>query len=589
MSRSRWLPTPAAWRAALHLVRTHRIRLAAGFGLMLLNRLCGLAVPLVARAFTDLVIGQRAFDRLPQLAVAIGLAAVAAAMTTFAVSQVLGVAAAQAVADTRVDALHRIIHWPIGRLERTATGELIARIMVDAEGIRAFVGRDIVVFATSLLTGTATLAVLLVLNVTLTLALSGVIAGFAAVILVASARLRPLFAVRNVVIAATTARLSAALAGIRVVKAFAAEPREDTAFAQSAETLFANIRQTTTGAAAISSLSVAALGLAAVVIMLVGGAQVRDGHVAAGEMATYLSFLALLTLPVAQLAALGAPLAEGFAALDRLQELYALPAHREPAHQANEVAVASRDPFRLAGAITVENVHFAYAPGLDVLKGVSLHAAPGTTTALVGASGAGKTTLVSLIMALFRPTRGRILVDGHDLAEWPARTWLSHVAVVLQDDFIFDGTVAENIGFSRPDADREAILRAAATAHCDEFVNRLPLGYDTLVGERGVRLSGGQRQRLSIARALLADPLVLVLDEATSSLDSEAEAHILDALQTLKRGRTTFVIAHRLSTIVGADQILVIDDGVVVQRGTHHQLLAVPGRYRELHEQQDVS
>lgn len=590
------LPTRAALRAAAWLIRRHAGRLLLGFLLLMVNRLCGLAVPLTVRRFMDDVVGRDQFDLLPALASQIALAALVGAATTFAVSQVLGVAAAQAIAEARANTFARVIRWPIRRLDRTPTGELLSRGWTEVEGIRTFVGRDLVQFVTSLVTALGTIVILVSINLPLTVRVITLVGGFGAAIAIASTRLRPLFVQRGVMLAEMTRRLTEAIGGIRVVKAYAAEPREDALFASATESLFENVRRTTTGAAAISAGATTMLGLTAIVVMVSGGAAVREGQMTVGEVAMYVSFVALLTLPVVQLASLGGPLGEAFASLERMADLRAIPTEDEDetersgnaparAKDAKETTAHSTGDDR-RGDVVLDDVTFAYGTGVAALQSVSLTARAGSTTALVGPSGAGKTTLVSLVMALHRPTSGRILVDGRDLATIAAAEHRRHVGVVLQDDFFFDGTVAENIAFSVPDASDEAIRRAGRRAHCDGFVEAWPAGYDTVIGERGVRLSGGQRQRVSIARALLADPAILILDEATSSLDSETEAAVQEALRVLRQGRTTFVIAHRLSTIISADQIVVLERGRVVEVGSHRALLQRNGRYRQLYDQQ---
>lgn len=587
------LPTRAALRAAAWLIRRHAGRLLLGFLLLLVNRLCGLAVPLTARRFMDDVVGRHQFDLLPTLASQIALAALVGAATTFAVSRVLGVAAAQAIAEARASTFARVIRWPIRRLDRTPTGELLSRVWTEVEGIRTFVGRDLVQFVTSLVTALGTTVILVSINLPLTVRVITLVGGFGAAIAVASTRLRPLFVQRGVMLAEMTRRLTEAIGGIRVVKAYAAEPREDALFASATDRLFENVRRTTTGAAAIAAGATTMLGLTAIVVMVSGGAAVREGQMTVGEVAMYVSFVALLTLPVVQLASLGGPLSEGFASLERMADLRAIPTEDEdetggsgtaPARAKDTSAYSTGDD--RPGDVVLDDVSFAYGTGVAALQSVSLTARAGSTTALVGPSGAGKTTLISLVMALHRPTSGRILVDGRDLATIAAAEHRRHVGVVLQDDFFFDGTVAENIAFSVPDASDEAIRRAGRLAHCDGFVDAWPAGYDTVIGERGVRLSGGQRQRVSIARALLADPAILILDEATSSLDSETEAAVQEALRVLRQGRTTFVIAHRLSTIISADQIVVLERGRVVEVGSHRALLQRNGRYRQLYDQQ---
>lgn len=558
---------------------------------MLVNRLCGLALPFTAKRFVDDVAGRGQWHQLPALAVIIGVAAMVGAVTTYGLTQLLGVAAQRAIADVRATAVGRAVRWPIRELERQPRGALISRLWHDAETIRPLLGRDIVQLVASTLTAAVALAALVAIDMRLTLAMLALLAVFGVGVAFASSRMRPLYHERSRILAQTSGRLGEALGGIRVIKAHAAEPREDAVFAAAADRLLDNVARTLTGAGLVTAVATVLVGAAAIVLMLVGGAAVRAGTMTAGDVAMYVSFLALLTLPVMQLSAASGPLQEAMVSLERMATLHGIQTESEEdaARGATSVATHHRSGgtrSSVRGEVIFDRVTFAYGPGQPVLRDVSLRAAAGTTIALVGSSGAGKSTLVGLVMALDRPQSGRVFIDGDDLGALARDAIRSRVGAVIQDDFLFDGTVAENIAFSNPDATREAVVRAGQLAHCDEFVDRFPDGYDTRIGERGIRLSGGQRQRVSIARALIADPEVLILDEATSSLDSETELLIQDALRTLRRGRTTFVIAHRLSTIVAADQILVMERGEIVERGRHDDLLRRGGRYRQLYDGQ---
>jgi ABC-type multidrug transport system fused ATPase/permease subunit len=561
------------------IVSAHGGRLALGLLLMLVNRLCGFAVPATAKLLIDDVIGRQQWQLLPGLAAAVGAAAIGAAVTGYALSQVLAVVAAKTVAETRQAVQSHVVRLPILSSSRLKTGEWVTRIMHDAESVRAFVGRDLVQVVSASLMALLALGALLYLNSTLTLALLIVLGAFGGTIVVTSMRLRPLFQARGEIMAETTGRLHEMLSGIRVVKAYAAEDREARQFSVHADRLLDNLTRTLTGIAATTACATAVLGAIGTILILMGGGAVRRGDMTPGDLAMYVSFLALLTLPVAQLAAVAPPIGDAIAGLDRLAAVRGLPTEDE--EDAGRPALS-----QVRGDVVLERVSFEYSPGVPVLKQVSLAAAAGTTTAIVGSSGSGKTTLMNLLVALHRPTSGRILVDGHDLSAVRRSSYRRHLGVVLQDDFLFDGTIAENIAFGVADANRDAIEEAGRLAHCDEFTGRFADGYDTIIGERGVRLSGGQRQRLSIARALLADPRILMLDEATSSLDSETETLIQDALRALRRGRTAFVIAHRLSTIMSADQIVVLERGEVVERGSHEALLERGGRYSELYHRQ---
>ncbi|MBM3289462.1 MAG: ABC transporter ATP-binding protein, partial [Candidatus Hydrogenedentes bacterium] len=392
-------------------------------------------------------------------------------------------------------------------------------------------------------------------------------------------RLRPAFRQRGEINAEVTGRLSESLGGIRIVKAYTAEKREQIVFTHGVHRLFRNIAGTMTGVSSTTAVATAVVGVIGVIMILVGGRALLTGAMTLGDFVMYISFTALVAAPVVQISSIVTQISEAFAGLDRIHEIMAM--HTEDQEDAQKTAVT-----HVRGEVAFDNVWFEYEADTPVLKGISFAARAGTTTALVGSSGSGKSTLISLVMAFNRPKTGRILIDGHDLADIRLRDYRAHLGIVMQDNFLFDGTVADNIRFSKPGATREDVVRVSRIAHCDEFIERFEKGYDTIVGERGVRLSGGQRQRVAIARAILADPSVLILDEATSSLDSESEAMIQDGLRALRRGRTTFVIAHRLSTIRSADQILVMEGGQVVERGTHTDLMELDGRYKQLHDKQ---
>ncbi|HEV7589946.1 MAG TPA: ABC transporter ATP-binding protein, partial [Longimicrobium sp.] len=388
-----------------------------------------------------------------------------------------------------------------------------------------------------------------------------------------------IFRERGQITAEVTGRLNETLGGIRVVKAYGTEKREQRVFTQGAHRLFRNVARTITGISAVTSIATVVIGLVAVVVIVVGGRAIMNGTMTVGDLFSYLAFTAVLAAPVMQISSIGTQITEAFAGLDRIREILGM--------VTEDQEDAGRDHLQsIRGDVRLDHVWFEYNPGQPVLKDVTVDARAGTTTALVGSSGSGKSTLVSLVMAFNRPTSGQVLVDGRDLEELKLADYRAQLGVVLQENFLFDGTVADNIRFARPDATRAEIEEVAKTAHADEFVRAFPEGYDTIVGERGIKLSGGQRQRIAIARAILADPRILILDEATSSLDSESEALIQEGLRRLREGRTSFVIAHRLSTIRSADQILVLEHGEIVERGTHAELMARRGRYRELHDQQ---
>jgi subfamily B ATP-binding cassette protein MsbA len=568
-----------AWREASALVAAHRGRLAIGLVLMLVSRVCAAVMPFLSKYLIDDVVDRRRVELLWPLALVGGAAILVQAGTGFVLSQLLGVAAQDAINTMRKTVQAHVGRLPVRSFDATQTGILISRIMSDAEGIRNLVGTGIVQLVGGLISASIGIAVLVWLNLQMTLIVLGALAIVGASMAFAFRTLRPLFRERRKMEAETTGRLNQSLGGVRVVKAYVAEPHEEKVFATGIDRLFANIRKTMTGVASIEAISTAIAGMIGVILMVVGGKAMLAGSMTKGDFLMYTLFVALVIGPVVQIASISTQLNEAFAGLDRIREI-----RRTPTEDEGE---AQRSPLpTLRGDFAFEDVNFEYDAGKPVLKGISFVAPAGSTTALVGSSGSGKTTIVSLVMAFHRPQKGRITVDGRDLATVKLRDYRSHLGVVMQDNFLFDGTIAENVAFSRPDASRAQVEAACRTANCDEFVARFEKGLDTVVGERGVKLSGGQRQRVAIARALLADPRVLILDEATSSLDSESEAMIQEALAHLRRRRTTFVIAHRLSTIRSADQILVVEAGEIVERGTHLELLENGGRYRQLHDRQ---
>ncbi|HEX7089946.1 MAG TPA: ABC transporter ATP-binding protein [Longimicrobiales bacterium] len=567
------------WRESRELLAAHRGPLAIGFVLMLINRLTGLVLPASSKFVVDDVLGQGRAELLVPLAIIAAAATLIQAATGFALSQVVSVAGQRAIADMRRRVQAHVLRLPVRYYDSTKTGVLISRVMTDAEGIRNLVGTGIVQLVGGLLTASVALAVLFYLNWQLTLLTLAVLLAFGGILVFAFNRLRPIFRQRGEITAEVTGRLAEALGGNRVVKVYTAERREERVFTKGVHRLFRNIASTITGTSAVSAVATLVVGAIAVLIMLVGGHAILAGTMTLGELVSYLLFVGVMAAPVIQIAGIGTQISEAFAGLDRIREIRSMKTEADDD--------AAREPLgEIRGDVAFENVTFEYTPGVPVLRDVSFHAPAGTTTALVGPSGAGKSTLINLVMAFDRPLSGRVLVDGRDLATVRLKDYRRQLGVVLQDNFLFDGTIRENIAFARPGATDEEIRAAARIAHCDEFIERFEHGYDTIVGERGVKLSGGQRQRVAIARAIVADPRILILDEATSSLDSESEALIRDGLRSLRRGRTTFVIAHRLSTIQSADQILVMDQGRIVERGTHEELLRNGGLYRRLYEKQ---
>jgi subfamily B ATP-binding cassette protein MsbA len=569
----------AAWREARELVWAHRRRLGIGLGLMLVSRVAGLVLPASSKYLIDEVVGKQRADLLLPIALAAGAATFVQAVTSFANAQILGVAAQRAITDMRKRVQARVMHLPIRYFDSTQTGVLLSRIMSDAEGLRNLVGTGLVQLVGGLLTAVMGLSVLFWLNWRLTAITLVVLGAFGSGMAYAFSTLRPLFRERGKINAEVTGRLTEALGGIRVVKSYTAEKREEIVFTKGAHRLFRNVAKSMTGVSATTAGSTVIVGIVGVLMIWLGGRAILAGEMTLGDLVMYIFFIGLVAAPLVSIASIGTQITEAFAGLDRIREILDMPTEVDED--------ASRRPIgRLAGDLVFEDVWFEYNEGQPVLRGVSFHARPGSTTALVGSSGSGKSTLISLVMAFNRPTRGRILIDGQDLSSLRLMDYREQLASVLQENFLFDGTIAANVGYANPSASRAEIQEACRVAHCDEFISQFPQGYDTVVGERGIKLSGGQRQRVSIARAILADPRVLILDEATSSLDSESEQMIQDGLKQLRSGRTSFVIAHRLSTIRSADQILVLEAGQIVESGTHAELLAFGGRYRQLYDKQ---
>ncbi|HEV2826111.1 MAG TPA: ABC transporter ATP-binding protein [Pyrinomonadaceae bacterium] len=569
----------AAWRDARELIWAHRYRLALGMFVMIVNRLAGLVLPASSKYVIDEVVINHRSQLLTPLALAAGAATLVQALSSFTLSQVLGVAAQRAITDMRKSVQEHVARLPIRYFDSTQTGVLISRIMTDAEGIRNLVGTGLVQLVGSLVTAAIGLVVLFYLNWRLTAVTLLALAAFGGVMAFAFNKLRPLFRERGKINAEVTGRLTESLGGIRIVKAYAAEKREELVFARGAHRLFRNVARSMTAVSGVMAFSTMIVGIIGVILIWVGGHDLLAGRMTLGDFVMYMIFTGLVAMPLVEIANIGTQITEAFAGLDRIRDIKRMAT--EDADDGNRQSCPT-----IVGDVQFDDVSFEYTDDTPVLKRVSFRAPAGSTTALVGSSGSGKSTLISLVMAFNRPIAGQVSVDGRDLESMRLRDYRNQLGVVLQDNFLFDGTIADNIAFSYPHATREEIIAASRVAHCEEFINGFADGYDTIVGERGVKLSGGQRQRVAIARAILAEPKILILDEATSSLDSESEAMIQDGLQSLRRGRTTFVIAHRLSTIRSADQILVLEAGEIVERGTHEELLGNGGRYKQLYDKQ---
>jgi subfamily B ATP-binding cassette protein MsbA len=561
------------------LIRPRRKLLAAGFILMIINRLCGLVLPASTKYLIDDVVGKRQTDLLVPLIAAVLAATLVQSVTAFTLTQLLSKSAQRLIAELRRKVQEHVGRLPVDYYDSNKTGTLVSRIMTDVEGIRNLVGTGIVEFVGGLMTALFSLVVLLRISAVMTGIALLFIAGFGFALRKAFGSIRPIFRERGKINADVTGRLTESLAGVRVVKGYHAEQQEAAVFAGGVGRLLDNVLKSLTAISLMSLSATVLLGVVGAIVMFVGARQIFAGTLTLGGFVTFTAFLAFLVAPVFQVVGIGTQLTEALAGLDRTQEVL-----RERPEDEDPRRTGHIGPIQ--GEVEFEGVNFSYDEGKPVLHDVTFKAQPGTVTALVGSSGSGKSTIISLIAAFHTPDSGIVRVDGIDLSTVRLEEYRTQLGVVLQDTFLFDGTIRENIQFARPGATEEQLLDACRIARVDEFATRFELGYDTVVGERGVKLSGGQRQRVSIARAILADPRILILDEATSSLDSESEQAIQAGLAYLMRGRTTFVIAHRLSTIRRAEQILVVEAGRVVERGTHETLYSAEGRYHDLYTRQ---
>jgi ABC-type multidrug transport system fused ATPase/permease subunit len=570
-----WKALPEIW----DLLRPRKGILLAGLLLMAVNRIAGLALPFSPKYFFDDVIGKHKTELLLPLVLLVIGATIVQGITSFSLTQLLSKSAQRMISEMRKRIQAHIGRLPVTFYDSHKTGELVSRIMTDVEGIRNLIGTGLVEFLGGLMTAAIAFVILLRISALMTLVAFGILLVFGYGINKAFATIRPIFRARPKINAEVTGRLTESLGGVRVVKGYHAEGREAGVFASGVHRLLENVLKTLTATSFMSLSGVVLMGMVSAIIMYLGARQILAGHMTPGTLVTYLAFLAMLIAPVFQIVAIGTQLTEAITGLERTREILS-----EKIEDEDEGRRAVID--RIYGEVVFENADFSYDTGKQILFDVSFVSQPGTVTALVGPSGAGKSTIIGLIAAFYKPARGRVLVDGLDLATVKLANYRTQLGVVLQDTFLFDGSIRENVAFARPDASEEEILAACRIARVDEFAENFENRYDTVVGERGVKLSGGQKQRVSIARAILADPRVLILDEATSSLDSESEALIQEGLRYLMRGRTTFVIAHRLSTIRRADQILVVEGGRIIERGTHASLYALGGRYYDLYTRQ---
>jgi ABC-type multidrug transport system fused ATPase/permease subunit len=563
------------------LVRPRRNLLALGFVLMLINRAAGLVLPASTKYLVDNIIGKKQIGMLQPLVLAVLAATLIQGATSFTLTQLLSKEAQRLIAQLRRRVQEHVGRLPVAYYDSNKSGVLVSRIMSDVEGVRNLVGTGLVEFCGGILTALFSLIILVRISPVLTSIALFFIAAFALGLRQAFGRIRPIFRERGKINAEVTGRLTESLGGVRVVKGYHAEAQEAAVFSGGVERLLNNVLRSLTAISLMSLSATVLMGLVGATVMYIGAHQIlaQPPTLSLGSFMMFTAFMAFLVAPMFQVVGIGTQITEALAGLDRTQEVL----HENP---------EDADPRRkgvvgpIEGFVSFDRVTFAYDPGKPVLHDVSFDSAPGTVTALVGPSGSGKSTIISLIAAFHEPTEGVIRVDGGDLSQARLDAYRTQLGVVLQDTFLFDGTIRENVAFARPGATEEQILEACRIARVDEFAQRFEKQYDTIVGERGVKLSGGQRQRVSIARAILANPRILILDEATSSLDSESEAAIQEGLAYLMKGRTTFVIAHRLSTIRRAEQILVVEDGRVVERGTHDSLYELHGRYYDLYTRQ---
>jgi subfamily B ATP-binding cassette protein MsbA len=561
------------------LVRPRRGLLAIGMVLMAINRVSGLVLPASTKYLVDDIIGKRHYYLLRPLILAVVGATLIQGITSFGLTQLLSKAAQRLIAELRRKVQEHVGRLPVSYYDSNKSGMLVSRIMSDVEGVRNLIGTGLVEFVGGLLTAVLALAVLLRLSATMTGVALGAIVVFGVALSKAFRVMRPIFRERGKINAEVTGRLTESLGGVRVVKGYHAESAEAEVFAGGVQRLLDNVMKSLTSTSLMSFGATLMMGILGALVMYLGARQMMAHTLTLGQFFTFTMFLAFLIGPVFQIVGIGTQISEALAGLERTREvLRERPEDEDPRRRVKAG--------RIQGEVVFENVTFAYDEGKTVLHDISFRAAPDTVTALVGPSGSGKSTIIGLIAAFYTPREGRILVDGVDLSTIRLDSYRTQLGVVLQDTFLFDGTIRENVAFSRPNATEEQIREACRIARVDEFAEAFEKSYDTVVGERGVKLSGGQRQRVSIARAILADPAILILDEATSSLDSESEALIQEGLSYLMRGRTTFVIAHRLSTIRRADQILVVEGGRIVERGQHESLYRLHGRYYDLYTRQ---
>lgn len=561
------------------IVWPRRNQLFVGLILIIISRLAGLVLPGASKYLMDDVIPNNNMETLRYLLLAVAGAILVQAITSFALTQILSVEAQNLISKLRVQVQAHIIKLPVRFFDNTKTGELVSRIMTDVEGVRNIVGTGLAQLFGGILTSIICLFLLINISPMMTVYVLVPVAIFGVISLKAFGKIRPIFRERGIINAQVTGRLTETLGGVRVIKGFNAEKQEIKTFEDGVTKLFLNIKKSLTSTSILTSSATFLLGLASTGIMGIGGYMIMNGDMTFGDFLAFTLYLGFMIAPIVQMSNIGSQLTEAFAGLDRTEEILNTPLEDDPTVRVNDIG-------QIKGDIEFNDVSFAYEEGKEVIQDISFKASHGSVTALVGTSGSGKSTIAGMAASFLNPTKGKITVDGLDMSTVTLESFRSQLGVVLQNDFLFEGTIRENILFPRPKASEDRLMEAVKAAHVDEFTDRFEEGLDTLIGERGVKLSGGQQQRIAIARAILADPRILILDEATSNLDMESEAYIQQSLKKLMEGRTTFVIAHRLSTIRQADQILVVENGQIVERGKHDELIAKEGRYHNLHQYQ---
>ncbi|MEP0987406.1 ABC transporter ATP-binding protein [Ekhidna sp.] len=567
-----------AW-AVRNIIWPRRKTIFIGLLLIIISRPAGLVLPAATKYLLDDAVPNKDFAMLKLIVIVIVISLAVQAVSSFLLTRILSVEAQFLISELRVKVQKKILSLPINFFDNNKSGALVSRIMTDVEGVRNLVGTGLVQLIGGTITSVLALILLLNISPSMTIFTLVPVGLFAIIALKAFGRIRPIFRERGKLNAEVTGRLTETLNGVRVIKGFNAEESENKTFEDGARRLYENVKSSLTATAVVTSSGTFLIGFASAGILAMGGYFMIENELTSGELISFISLLAFMIAPIVQMSNIGSQLTEAFAGLDRTEEIMKM----DPEDLTDDRPIVLD---KVKGDIAFNNVSFAYEEGKEVLRGISFKAPPGSVTALVGSSGSGKSTTASLAATFLSAKKGIVTIDGHDITKVNLSSYRKHLGVVLQDDFLFEGTIRENILFPRPDATEEELQDAVKGAYVNEFTDRFEDGLNTVIGERGVKLSGGQKQRISIARALLANPKVIILDEATSNLDTESETFIQKSLDGLMKDRTTFVIAHRLSTIKKADQILVIEDGQIVERGTHDELIAKEGRYFDLYTYQ---